>query len=85
MQELLITLAKLMTQQECIERITTCIEEYNEAKMLGKELKTEITQILMSCHLLVLNHTKGNVKEVIDEMNMVNKSVNFFKTDKNKN
>ena len=84
MKEVFVMLSKLMSKQQCIEKIEQSIAEYNEAKMLGKDLEQEEHNVItMACHLLLLNGLKGDAKDVLQDMEMVDKSVNFFKTEKN--
>lgn len=83
MKEVFVMLAKIMSKQDCIKRLEQSIAEYNEAKLLGKDLEQEEHAIIMSCHLILLNNLKGDAKDVLQDMEMVDKSVNFFKTEKN--
>lgn len=83
MKEIFVTLAKTMSKQQCIKRLEMSLEEYKEATILGKNLDQEEQHIIMSCHLLLLNGLKGDVNDVLKDMEMVDKSVNFFKTEKN--
>ena len=83
MKEVFVMLAKAMSKQQCIDRLSEAISEYNEAKLLGKDLKQEESSIVLSCHLLVLNGVEGDAIDVINQMDKVNKSVRFFETDKN--
>ena len=83
MKEVFVMLAKIMSKQDCIKRLEQSIAEYNEAKLLGKDLEQEEHGIIMSCHLILLNNLKGDAKDVLQDMEMVDKSVNFFKTEKN--
>ena len=85
MKEIFVMLAKLMSREDCIKRLQSAIDEYNEAKLLQKDLKEAEEHIMLSCHLLLLNSLKGDAMDVINDMDMVSKSVDFFKTDKNKN
>jgi len=83
MKEMFVTLAKLMTKDQCIQKIQDALEEYKEAKLIGKDLEEAEHTIIMGCHLFLLNQMKGDAKDIVDDMEMVNKSVNFFKTGKN--
>lgn len=83
MKEIFVMLAKMMSKEDCIKRLAEAISEYNEAKMLGKELKQKESNILLSCHLLLLNGLEGDAMDVLKDMEMVDKSVKFFQTDKN--
>ena len=83
MKEIFVMLSKIMSKQQCIEKIEQSIAEYNEAKLLGKDLEQEEHNITMACHLLLLNGLKGDANDVLEDMKMVDKSVNFFKTEKN--
>ena len=83
MKEVFVMLAKLMSKQDCIKKLEQSIAEYNEAKLLGKDLEQEEHCIIMSCHLILLNNLKGDAKDVLEDMAIVDKSVNFFKTEKN--
>jgi len=83
MKEIFVMLSKIMSKQQCIEKLSDAVAEYNEAKLLGKDLEQEEQVITMACHLLLLNGLKGDAKDVLEDMEMVNKSVNFFKTEKN--
>lgn len=83
MKEVFVMIAKMMSKEDCIKRLEMSLDEYKEAKMLGKNLDQEEQHIIMSCHLLLLNGLKGDAMDVIKDMEMVDKSVSFFKTDKN--
>ena len=83
MKEVFVMLAKAMSKEQCIQRLAESISEYNEAKMIGKDLKQEESSILLSCHLLLLNGVEGDAMDVINQMDKVTKSVKFFETDKN--
>jgi hypothetical protein len=85
MKEVFVMLAKMMSKEDCIKRLQSALEQYNEAKLLGKDLKPEEDHVMVMCHLLLLNTLKGNAEDVLNQMDMVNKSVEFFKVDKNKN
>ena len=83
MKEVFVMLSKLMSKQQCIEKLSDAVAEYNEAKLFKKDLEQEEHVITMACHLLLLNGLKGDAKDVLQDMEMVDKSVNFFKTEKN--
>jgi hypothetical protein len=83
MKELFVMYAKSLTKEQCIQKLSESLAEYNEAKMLGKELKQEESNLFLKCHMVLLNALDGNATDVLNQMEMVNKSVNFFKTDKN--
>jgi len=83
MKEIFVMLSKMMSKQQCIEKLSDAVAEYNEAKLLGKDLEQEEQVITMACHLLILNGLKGDANDVLENMKMVDKSVNFFKTEKN--
>jgi hypothetical protein len=83
MKEIFITLAKLMTKDQIIEKMQEALDEYKEAKLIGKDLEDAEHMITMGCHMYVLNQMEGDAKDIVADMNMVSKSVNFFKTGKN--
>jgi len=83
MKELFIVYAKSLTREQCIQKLSESLAEYNEAKLLGKKLEQEEDNLYLHCHMLLLNRIDGDATDVLNEMKMVNKSVNFFKTDKN--
>lgn len=83
MKEIFVMIAKTMSKQQCIKRLEKSIAEYNEAILLGKNLEQTEHNIIMYSHLLLLNGLKGDVNDVLKDMEMVDKSVNFFKTEKN--
>ena len=85
MKEMFVMLAKMMSKEDCIKRLQSALEEYNEAKLLQKDLKPEEDQLMLMCHLLLLNGLKGDAQDVLNQMDVVNKSVEFFQVDKNKN
>ena len=83
MKELLIMLAKAMSADECINRLHESTSEYKEAVMLGNDTKNAKDGIILACHMILLNEMKGDAKDIMADMEMVDKSVNFFKTTKN--
>lgn len=84
MKELIVLLAKTMTKEQIVDRMQQSIDQYKEAKLLGKEdLKEEEEHLLMSCHICILNNIDKNPMEIINEMEKVNKRVQFFESDKN--
>ena len=83
MKELFVMLAKLITKEQCIERLYQDILAYKEAKLLGKDTENEERSVSFTCHLLLINDIEGDPKEIIEDMDRVNRSVNFFKTEKN--
>jgi hypothetical protein len=84
-KQLLVMLAKLMSKEQCIERLQESINEYKEALLSGSDKEVEKTQdhIMMSCHLLILNNMDMKAEDIIQDMKDVEQRVNFFKTDKN--
>lgn len=83
MKEIFVMLAKAMTKKQCIDRLAEAVSEYKEAELLGKNLDEVEHNLLLSCHLFLLNGIKGDATDVIKDMEMVDKSVNFFKTTTN--
>ena len=84
MKELIVLLAKAMTKEQIVDRMQQSIDQYKEAKLLGKEdLKKEEEDLLMSCHICILNNIDKDPMEIINEMEKVNKRVQFFESDKN--
>ena len=83
MKELLVFLAKMMSKEQCFDRIHKAIEEYKEASLLNNDVERAEAEIIMSCHLLMLNLVEGKATDVIKQMEEVKRSVDFFKTEKN--
>jgi hypothetical protein len=83
MKELFVVYAKSLTKEQCIQKLSDSLAQYTEAKLLGKDLKEEESNLFLHCHMLLLNTIDGNATDVLNQMDMVNKSVNFFKTEKN--
>jgi hypothetical protein len=83
MKELFITLAKLMTKDQCIERLQISIDKYKEAQLLGVDLNHANQEMMMACQLLTLNDIKAGAEELIKDMDLAEKSRNFFKTTTN--
>ena len=83
MKEIFVMLAKLMTKEQCIERLEESIDQYKEAKLLNNDVDQAENNLFMSCHLLVLNNLNGNANDIIKDMDEVKRSVEFFRTEKN--
>ena len=83
MKELFVMLAKALSQDECIERLEEAISDFKEAKLLNQNLEKAEFTLHMACHLLIFNTLDGNASDIIKNMDEVNRSVNFFKTEKN--
>ena len=85
LKEIFVMLAKLMSREQCIERLQQAIEEYKQALLTGDDetlLRAE-TNIELSCHLFLMNGVEGKASDIIQQMDEVKRSVDFFKTDKN--
>ena len=80
-----VMLAKLMSKEQCIERLQEALNEYQQALLTGDDetLRRTEANIELSCHLLLMNGVEGNPKDIIEQMDEVKRSVDFFKTDKN--
>lgn len=85
LKDIFVMLAKLMSREQCIERLQQALEEYKEALLTGDDetLKGSEANIELSCHLFLLNGVDGKASEIINQMDEVKRSVDFFKTDKN--
>lgn len=83
MKELLVMLAKMMSKDECMQRLEESIAEYKEAKLINQNVERAEQNVFMSCHLLILNNLDKDPAEIIKEMTDVQRSVDFFKTGNN--
>lgn len=83
MKEMFVMLAKLMSKDQCVERLEDAIAEYKEAKLINGDMEKAEHSLFMSAHLLILNNLDKDPGDIIKEMHEVQRSVDFFKTDKN--
>ena len=85
MIELVAMLAKEMTFDQIVEKIQIDIDEYKEAKLLGKDLEKQEDFLKFTCYLLILNTMEGDAKDIIKNMDKVKTRVNMFDQGTNQN
>lgn len=85
LRDMFVMLAKLMSKEQCFERLQKTLDKYKEAILLSndEEIKHAESEIIMSCHLLMLNTAEGKATDILKQMDEVKRSVDFFKTEKN--
>lgn len=85
MIELVAMLAKEMTFDQIVEKIQIDIDDYKEAKLLGKDLKKNEEHLKFTCYLLILNTMEGDAKDIIKNMDKVKTRVDMFDQGTNQN
>ena len=85
MMELVAMLAKTMSYDQIVEKIQIDIDEYKEAKLLGKDLEKSQDLLKFTCYLLILNTVDGEASDIIKDMNRVKTRMNMFEEGTNKN
>ena len=85
MIELVAMLAKEMTFDQIVEKIQIDIDEYKEAKLLGKDLEKNEELLKFTCYLLILNRMEGNATDIIKNMYKVKTRVDMFDQGTNQN
>lgn len=90
MKEMLVIMASLMSKQQIIERLQESIDELKEAELLcdAELIEQKTHHLLFTCHLMtmhVMTESKGpsGALDIIKDMNELEKSRKFFKTEKN--
>lgn len=88
-KEMLVLVATMATPEMLIERIKTSCESYETAALIGDEeqKKEKIGELLMGCHLIILNQqTEGkveNMDKVLSAMNKLEQREKLFTTENN--
>jgi hypothetical protein len=85
MIELVAMLAKTMSYDQIVEKIQIDIDEYKEAKLLGKDLEKSQDNLKFTCYLLILNTMDGKASDIIKDMNKVKTRMSMFEEGTNKN
>jgi len=85
MMELVAMLAKTMSYDQIVEKIQIDIDEYKEAKLLGKDLEKSQDLLKFTCYLLILNTMEGEAKDIIKDMDRVKTRMSMFEEGTNKN
>jgi UDP-N-acetylmuramate-alanine ligase len=83
--ELVAMLAKTMSYDQIVEKIQIDIDEYKEAKLLGKDLEKQKDFLKFTCYLLILNTMEGEAKDIIKDMDKVKTRMNMFEEGTNQN
>jgi len=83
--ELVAMLAKTMSYDQIVEKIQIDIDEYKEAKLLGKDLEKSQDLLKFTCYLLILNTMEGEAKDIIKDMDRVKTRMSMFEEGTNKN
>ena len=83
--ELVAMLAKTMSFDQIVTKIQIDIDEYKEAKLLGKDLEKQEEFLKFTCYLLILNTMEGDAKDIIKNMDKVKTRVNMFDQGTNQN
>jgi len=85
MIELVAMLAKTMSFDQIVTKIQIDIDEYKEAKLLGKDLEKNEEHLKFTCYLLILNRMEGEAKDIIKNMDKVKTRMNMFEEGTNQN
>jgi len=85
MKELFAMLAKEMTFDQIVKKIQIDIDEYKEAKLLGKDLEKQEGSIKLTCYLLILNSIEGEAEDIIKDMHTIESRMSMFEEGTNKN
>jgi hypothetical protein len=86
MKELLIIVAKSMSFDQIVEKLQESIDNYKEAKLLGKEgeeMETAIRHMDMTCHMMLINRSKDEPLDMIKKMDQMEKREKLFETGAN--
>lgn len=85
MKELFAMLAKEMSYDQIVKKIQIDIDDYKEAKLLGKDLKKQEGSLNLSCYLLILNTIEGEAEDIIKDMHTVESRMKMFEEGTNQN
>lgn len=83
--EMVAMLAKTMSFDQIVAKIQIDIDEYKEAKLLGKDLEKNEEFLKFTCYLLILNSMEGDAKDIIKDMDKVKTRMNMFDQGTNQN
>ena len=80
---MMIILGKMMSKEQIIQSLEEAIDEYKEAKLLGKDEKEKYDKVTFHCHMCIINSIDKNPFELMKEMDQSAARDKMFKVEKN--
>lgn len=75
---LFVMLAKSLSEEQVLDKLKSSIEEFEESKLLDKDLESARHQLKLALHLAIMNTLEMDAEGILNQMDIVNKRVNFF-------
>jgi hypothetical protein len=83
MKEMLVFIAKNLSEDEVVEKLQEHLDLYKEAKLLKQDVEKAKHHLLTYCQIYLLNSMDKTPMEIIKAMDQSEKANNLFQTGQN--